>query len=102
MNDQPKDIEAAKGVIAFNQESSESSESIEGLANCLNAITDYKAKKEFWMENVRSLTVDVNELVEKELKEFGIVLTPEQEDYIHDAVWKILEDVSNGDYRSHN
>jgi len=57
--------------------------------------------KEFWMEDVRSLTVDVNDLIESKLKEFDITLTEEQEDIIHDAVWNTLEKVSNGDYRHH-
>ena len=55
-----------------------------------------------WMEDVRSLTVDVDKLIEDKLKEFEITLTGEQEDEIHEAVWKVLEGVSNGDYRNHN
>ena len=56
----------------------------------------------FWMENVRDLTVDINQLVEDKLKEFEITLTGEQEDKIHKTVWEVLEDVSNGYYRNHN
>ena len=56
----------------------------------------------FWMESVRSLAVDVDELIEKRLKEYGITLTEEQEGKIHDRVWKVLEDVSNGYYKNHN
>jgi hypothetical protein len=56
----------------------------------------------FWMESVQSLTVDVDEMIENKLKEFGIKLTDEQEDQIHDAVWKVLEGVSNGYYKNHN
>ena len=56
---------------------------------------------QFWMEQVRDLTVDVSDLVEKRLKEFNITLTSEQEDVIHNATWKVLEDVSNGDYKHH-
>jgi DnaJ-class molecular chaperone len=56
----------------------------------------------FWMEGVRDLTVDVNQLIENRLKEFNITLTDEQEDEIHNAVWKVLEDVSNGYYKNHN
>ena len=56
----------------------------------------------FWMENVRSLAVDVDELIEKRLKEFNITLTDEQEDEIHNKVWEVLEDVSNGYYKNHN
>jgi len=54
----------------------------------------------FWMENVRNLTVDVDELIEKKLKEFELTLTDEQEDRIHDGVWKVLEEVSNGYYKN--
>ena len=56
----------------------------------------------FWMENVRSLTVDIDDLIEERLVEFEIKLTPEQEDEIHNVVWKILESVSNGYYKNHN
>ena len=53
----------------------------------------------FWMEDVQSLSVDVDELISKRLKEEGITLTPEQEDRIHLTVWEVLEEVSNGNYR---
>ena len=56
----------------------------------------------FWMENVSDLTVKVNEIIGDRLKEFGITLTGEQEDRIHDRVWEVLEGVSNGYYKSHN
>jgi len=36
------------------------------------------------------------------IKKFGIVLTPEQEDEIHNATWKVLENVSTGNYRHHH
>jgi hypothetical protein len=58
--------------------------------------------KDFEMEDVLSLSVESSKLIEDRLKEFGIVLTDEQEDYIHDATWKILEDVSTGYYRHHH
>ena len=93
-----KDIEAAKAVIA------------QGCSDC-----DYEGKVDiwgcpkckgmgnyFWMEQVRDLTVDVDDMIEKRLKEFDIKLTDEQEDEIHNAVWKVLEGVSNGYYKSHN
>lgn len=56
----------------------------------------------FWMDNVLSLAVDVDDLVSKRLKEFNITLTPKQEDQIHNKVWEVLEEVSNGDYRNQN
>jgi hypothetical protein len=68
----------------------------------ITADSNIKTPADFWMEDVRSLTVDVSELVENGLKEYGIILTPEQEDKIHNVVWEVLESVSNGDYRSYN
>jgi len=56
----------------------------------------------FWMENVSSLSVKVNDLIEKELEKFEIKLTDEQEDKIHKTVWEVLEDVSNGYYKNCN
>lgn len=56
----------------------------------------------FWMENVESLAVEVNDLIEKKLKEFEIKLTGEQEDRIHEKVWEVLEEVGNGYYKNHN
>lgn len=56
----------------------------------------------FWMDNVLLLAVDVDDLVSKRLKEFNITLTPKQEDQIHNKVWEVLEEVSNGDYRNQN
>ena len=56
----------------------------------------------FWMEHVRSLSVDVNDLIKNKLKEFEITLTEDQEDRIHDQVWEVLEEVSNGYYKNHN
>ena len=56
----------------------------------------------FWMENVRNIAVDVDELIEEKLKSFGLTLTDEQEDNIHNAVWKVLEGISNGYYKNHN
>jgi hypothetical protein len=57
---------------------------------------------DFDMEDVRSITVDSDTLIEEGLKKFGIVLTPEQEDEIHNATWKVLENVSTGNYRHHH
>ncbi len=56
----------------------------------------------FDMEDVRSLTVSVDTLMEEKLKQFNITLTPEQEDQIHECVWEILESVSSGNYRHHH
>ena len=53
------------------------------------------------MEDVRSIAVEVDELIEIRLKDFGIILTEEQEDDIHKKVWEVLENVSNGNYRHH-
>ncbi len=58
--------------------------------------------KEFWLENVRNITVDASQLIEDRLKEFDIVLTDEEEDDIHIKIWEVLEKRSNGDYKNHN
>lgn len=58
--------------------------------------------KEFYMEDVRSISVDASTLIEERLKEFNIILNPEQEDRIYLKIQEVLEDVSNGDYRNHN
>ena len=55
-----------------------------------------------WMESVRSLAVEVDDLIEKRLKDFEIKLTEEQEDKIHNRVWEVLEEVSNGYYKNNN
>jgi len=57
---------------------------------------------EMWMEDVRNITVDVNELIETRLKAFDITLTAEQEDEIHNKVWEVLAGVSNGNYSNFN
>jgi len=57
--------------------------------------------KEFWMENVREITVDTMQLIENRLKEFNIVLTNEEEDDIHNKIWQVLENKSNGEYKNH-
>ena len=48
------------------------------------------------------LTNEVEELIENRLKEYRITLTEEQENKIHDAVWEVIEEVSNGYYKNHN
>ena len=58
-------------------------------------------KDDMYMEDVRSIAVEVDELIEIRLKDFGIILTEEQEDDIHKKVWEVLENVSNGNYRHH-
>jgi hypothetical protein len=47
------------------------------------------------------LYVDVANLIDSRLNEFGIKLTDEQDDKIHDVLFGILEDVSTGYYRHH-
>lgn len=56
-------------------------------------------KNNMYMEDVQSIAVSVDNLIEKELEKFTIYLTYEQEDEIHNCVWKILESVSNSNYR---
>jgi hypothetical protein len=57
--------------------------------------------KEFWMEDVREITVNATILIENALKEFNIVLADEEEDDIHNKIWEVLEKRSNGDYKNH-
>jgi hypothetical protein len=57
--------------------------------------------KEFWMEDVREITVNATILIENALKEFNIVLTDDEEDDIHNKIWQVLEKRSNGEYRNH-
>jgi len=57
--------------------------------------------KEFWMEDVREITVNATILIENALKEFNIVLTDKEEDDIHNKIWEVLEKRSNGDYKNH-
>lgn len=52
-----------------------------------------------YMEDVRDIAVDVDALIETRLKCFGIILTAEQEDAIHNKVWEVLESISNMNYR---
>ena len=61
-----------------------------------------KNKEEFYMDDMRDIAVDVSELIETKLKEFDIVLTPEQEDAIHNKVWEVLEPLTNSYYRNYN
>jgi len=57
--------------------------------------------KEFWMENVRDIACDAMQLIEDKLKEFNIVLTDEEEDDVHNKIWQVLENRSNGEYKNH-
>lgn len=54
---------------------------------------------DMYMEDVRDIAVDVDALIETRLKCFGIILTAEQEDAIHNKVWEVLESISNMNYR---
>ena len=57
--------------------------------------------KELWLEEVRSIAVDASNLIEDRLKEFDIVLTDEEEDDIHNKIWTVLGNRSNGEYKHH-
>jgi hypothetical protein len=66
-------------------------------------MNDNKNKKRtMFMEDVRDISVEVSDLIEKRLENFDIKLTDKQADAIHNKVWEVLEDVSNGDYRHHH
>jgi hypothetical protein len=59
--------------------------------------------KEMWMDDVGSLTTKtVNYLQEELQKEFGQKLDDQAEDRVFDAIWKELENKSNGNYRNEN
>jgi hypothetical protein len=55
-----------------------------------------------WMEDVRGIALKSYQVIEEELKKFNITLTIEQSDSIYNLIWKELEKLSNGDYRSMN
>ena len=59
--------------------------------------------KEMWMEDVKSMTLDVHDHIEKLLYEFGVDLQKDVKlsDFIYDKIWTIFEDLSNGNYRHH-
>ncbi len=59
-------------------------------------------KREMWMEDAESISVEVDRVIENRLKDFNIHLTDFQADSIHDRTWEVLEDVSNGNYRNYN
>lgn len=98
MNEIEKSVEAAKSIIAQGCSDCD----YEGFVDMFGCPKCKGMGNTFWMEQVLDLTVDVDKLIEKRLKEFGITLTEEEEDKIHNAVWNVLENVSNGYYKSHN
>jgi hypothetical protein len=54
-------------------------------------------KKELYMEDVQTISLMAFNEIENGLKEFGIKLTPEQEDEIYVPIVEKLEKYSNGD-----
>jgi len=92
MNEPESNLEKCNKCEFYIYSSSVSARKCQSPMGCI-------LQKSFAMEDVLSLSVEVNTLIEERLKEFNIVLTPEQEDAIHDPVWKVLEDVSTGYYR---
>jgi len=64
--------------------------------NCL------KTKKDFYMEDVHSISLAAMKAIEDGLKEYGIVLTPEQEDTIYIPMSNEIEKHCDNDYRNHN
>lgn len=61
-----------------------------------------KTSQGLYMEDVVSISLKSFEVIEKELKKYGVVLTPEQEDKIYIPLSESLEELSNGDYRNYN
>ena len=58
--------------------------------------------KDFYMEDVVTISLAAFREIEDGLKKFNIALTPEQEDEFYVPIWDKLEKFSNGDYRSQN
>ena len=55
------------------------------------------------MEDIHSIGLDAMELIQGKLKEYDIVLTPEQEDEIYVPMCAVMEKIAGcPDYRSHN
>lgn len=66
-------------------------------------MTEYKVKKELYMEDVSAIALDAFDLIESRLKEFGIDLTADKlDDKIYIPIQNALEQLSNGEYRSMN
>jgi len=55
-----------------------------------------------YVEDVRSITIDVIELIEKELSKFNITMSDKNLDEINEFVWNKLEEVCPNDYKHHN
>lgn len=58
-------------------------------------------ENELYMEDVHKIGLDAMQVIEDKLKPYGFKLTPAQEDQIFLPMCKVLEDISNGDYRRH-
>jgi len=58
--------------------------------------------QDLYMDDVGSIALKATELIEEELKKFGITLTDEQQDWFYVPIWEKLEKFSNGDYRHYN
>lgn len=53
-----------------------------------------------WMEDVGDIATKAHDIIEQELKtRFNKELSVEESDIIYNAIWKPLEDLSNGNYR---
>lgn len=60
-----------------------------------------RTKQDMYLEDARSIALEATELVQKRLKEFGIELSPEQEDKVYVPLSEYLDELGNGDFRSH-
>ena len=76
----------------------------EGIIESGKGELDYldENKREFWMEDVADICAKTCDLVQIKLNQFGLKLSDEQEDRIFNEVQKVLEEVSNGNYKSYN
>jgi len=55
------------------------------------------------MEDVKSIGLEAAQVVQDRLKEFGVELTPEQEDEVYVPLCQVVEKLAGyPDYRNHN
>lgn len=56
-------------------------------------------KTELWMDDAVTISLEATDLIEKRLKEYGIILNPPEDDEVYIPIFKVLENYSNGYYR---
>ena len=61
-----------------------------------------KTAQDLYMEDAHSIGLKAMDAIEKELKEYGIALTDEQEDAIYVPMIAVIEMLGNCNYRHEN